>query len=67
MLYKIKGTPLIKNFDEDVITSGKFHPDGAIFAIGTSRAEVKIWDLKSSIQENAKPAAQPLRGHAGPI
>lgn len=62
-----KGTELIRNFDEDNITCGKFHPDGLIFAIGTSRAEVKIWDLKSSTQANAKPAAQPLRGHSGPI
>ena len=58
------GVDLIRTFDEDAITCGQFHPDGLILGTGTTRAEVKIWDLKSS---SKGAAAQPFRGHSGPV
>jgi len=61
------GTDLIRTYDDDSITCGQFHPDGLILGTGTTRAEVKIWDLKSSSKGDAKPAASPFRGHSGPV
>lgn len=58
------GVDLIRTFDEDAITCGQFHPDGLILGTGTTRAEVKIWDLKSS---SKGAAASPFRGHSGPV
>jgi len=59
---------IVRVYDEDRITAAQFHPDGLILGTGTSRAEVKIWDLKSSSNtDKAKPAASPFKGHSGPV
>lgn len=61
------GTDLIRSYDDDSVTCGQFHPDGLILGTGTARAEVKVWDLKSCSKGDAKPAANPFRGHSGPV
>jgi len=57
------GTVLAKVIgdDESPLFAAKFHPDGLIFAIGTLKSHVKIWDLKE--QSNVAN----FTGHSGRI
>ena len=45
----IRSGKLISKVTDDSgaeLTCAQFHPDGLIFAVGTSDAVIKIWDLK---------------------